>query len=122
MNLKTARLLRKAVDYRRGTTKYEPAAMHHWTEYPTAETYTAVLKDGTTEQRRKYKVDGKTPVWQMIYNVEAGAYQVATSLVPVVKPRRLLKGSTRAIYKLLKRLERTLGLDEAFKRAAGATA
>lgn len=85
-------------------------------EYPVQETYLWKNKDGTEVPRLLFKADGKTPVWAMQLNPATKTYDIATQLVEVGKPRRLKGGTPRAVYRALKKIQRKIGLEEAFKR------
>ena len=66
-------------------------------------------------------MDGKTPAEPVLgpyTDPETGVVtqRQQAELVPVAKPVRLAKGSPRAIYKLMKRIEGRMGLGVALQR------
>lgn len=73
-----------------------------------------------TVTKIKYKADGKTPLMPVLQYVkqEDGTmgYVPHTALLPISTPCRLAKGSARQVYKLLKKMERTIGLDNIYNQ------
>lgn len=75
--------------------------------------------EGTPITKIAFKSDGKTPrmaLTRLVTDEETGRQVLVplTELVPVAKPIKLLKGSAKAIYRLLKKIERTVGLDTGY--------
>lgn len=72
-----------------------------------------------TVEKTRYRTDGKTPLGMRFRTVEKdGKPEVLpeTTLLSVAKPLRLKPGTPRAIYRLMKRLERRVGLDTVFNK------
>lgn len=151
MNLKLAKFIRKAAEYRpREGTEYEAPALHTIARMPLFETRTHVIRElgpvvpgklpnpGRDGARRYvvertitnivYSNDGKTPktpLWTTMKDEHGVVHQVPqTEFIPVAKPARLKKGSPKALYRFLKRLERTVGLeamyDQLYRESHGA--
>lgn len=142
MNSKTARRIRQALRYRPScqTAEYEPPQVHHLAEMPKYEMVTRIKRSydpglacivGLPVEKIRYAQDGRTPakpilISERLKNEASGkAFTVsrqATELIPIAKPRRLKAGSPRAVYKLMKRLERRIGLDNVYAQLAAEAA
>lgn len=95
MNTKTCKRIRKAVGYKPGSLPvYDKPAIHHLANFPVY---------------RKGKL-------QLTLDPATGEHIPQTELVPVPKPRRLDKQSPKGIYRVLKRVQRTVGLDNLYNQ------
>ena len=132
------KIMRAASGYQRGKTKveYEPPQLRHFGEMPVYETHERMLRtwDPKAQQYLRHTVtkilyarDGKTPRWPKLQLVKmevpgkpAGeqVLRPVTQLIPILAPVRLKKGSPKALYRTLKRLERTVGLDNIYAQMA----
>lgn len=132
MNLKTAKRIRKALAYHphRHTTTYEKLDLHHISQHPQYETHQRTIRTLARDSKGRYynaeqqvtkiryAADGKTPLRPVLNEKGEPVFQIA----PVAKPVRLKKDSPRRVYRLLKRLERTVGLDQVFAQLVQETA
>ena len=129
--------MRSASGYRPGKTpvEYEKLAMHHAATVPVYETYERVitsmgprgLKLKRTVTKIRYGADGKTPLRPLMQVVDMPGGDPAkpekvlvpqSQLIPIAQPIRLKKGSPKAIYRLLKKLDRSVGLDNIYAQMA----
>ena len=129
--------MRSASGYRPGKTavEYEKLAMHHAATVPVYETYERVItsmgargvKLKRTVTKIRYGADGKTPLRPLMQLVDMPGGDPAqpkkvhipqSQLIPIAAPIRLKKGSPKAIYRLLKKLEQTVGLDTIYAQMA----
>ena len=134
MNLRTACRIRSAAGYHPGKTpaQYEPLEIHHLAEAPVYETYERTLRSWDPKRKKivsrkvtkiRYGADGRTPLSPLMQLVDVPGGDPAkpekrhvpvTQLLSIAKPVRLKKGSPKAIYRMLKKLERTVGLDNVY--------
>jgi hypothetical protein len=131
------KMMRSASGYQPGKTlvAYEKLAMHHAATVPVYETYERVitsmgargLKLKRTVTKIRYGADGKTPLRPLMQLIEVPGGDPAkpekvhvpqSQLIPIAAPVRLKKGSPKALYRLLKKLERTVGLDKIYAQMA----
>jgi hypothetical protein len=131
------KMMRSASGYRPGKTPiaYEKLAMHHAATVPVYETYERVItsmgaqgvKLKRTVTKIRYGADGKTPLRPLMQLVDVPGGDPAhpekvhvpqSQLIPIAQPIRLKKGSPKAIYRLLKKLEQTVGLDNIYAQMA----
>lgn len=78
-----------------------------------------------TIEKIRYNVDGKTPRKPLLsLDPKTGEYSPQYIIIPITRPIELKLGSSKRVYRQLKRLERTIGLDALSKKlgdeAAGA--
>jgi hypothetical protein len=126
--------MRSAAGYRPGKTKveYEAPQLRHFGEMPVYETHERTLRtwDPKTKKylRRTvtkilYAKDGKTPLrpkFQLVKVEVPGkpegeqVIRPVTQLIPILAPIRLKKGSPKALYRRLKKLDRSAGLDNIY--------
>ena len=80
-----------------------------------------------TVTKIRYGADGKTPLRPLMQLVDMPGGDPAqpkkvhipqSQLIPIAAPIRLKKGSPKAIYRLLKKLEQTVGLDTIYAQMA----
>ena len=80
-----------------------------------------------TVTKIRYGADGKTPLSPKMHLVTLPGgdptqpkqmHVPQTQLIPIAAPIRLKKGSPKAIYRLLKKLERAVGLDNVYRQMA----
>ncbi len=125
MNAKKCKLLRRAAEYTGQPATYEPNAIHHLTEFPAYEMYAKVVRTwnritgyAIREVQTLRRKHGKPILLWHWKQDEQGAPQWVpqTQLAGVPKPRLLAKDCPRRLYKFLKKLERTDGLDSVFKQ------
>ena len=102
----------------REATVYAPPELHHVATVPTFEKHARTVREmlrgkvvARTVEKIRYRPDGKTPA-KLLVN-EKG--EPLPEMIPISKPRRLKAGSPRRVYKTLKQLHRTVGLDRVFK-------
>ena len=134
MNLRTACRIRSAAGYHPGKTpvQYEPLEIHHLAEAPVYETYERTLRSWDPERKQivsrtvtkiRYGIDGRTPLSPQMQLIEVPGgdptrpekrHVPVTQLLSIAKPVRLKKGSPKAIYRMLKKLQRTVGLDRVY--------
>jgi len=131
------KMMRSASGYRPGKTPvaYEKLALHHAATVPVYETHERVVtsmgargvKLKRTVTKIRYGADGKTPLRPLMQLVEVPSGDPAkpekvhvpqSQLIPIAQPIRLKKGSPKALYRLLKKLERTVGLDNIYAQMA----
>jgi len=122
--------MRSASGYRPGSpAEYEKPQLHHFGEMPMYETHERTLRtwDPKTQSyvrqtvtKIRYARDGKTPRLPKLQLVKVEVpgkpegeqvHRSVTTLIPILAPVRLKKGSPKAHYRLLKKLERSVGLD-----------
>lgn len=82
-----------------------------------------------TVEKIMYGRDGRTPlspVWRLVDAPGGTApesqkiHVPQTQLIPIAAPIRLKKGSPKSVYRLLKRIERVVGLDVMFEQLRAA--
>jgi len=133
MSLKFS-IMRSAAGYHPGKTpvEYEAPQLRHFGEMPVYETHERTLRtwDPKTRQYLRHTVtkilyarDGKTPrrpKFQLV-NMEVPGkpegeqvLRPVTQLIPILAPVRLKKGTPKALYRLLKKLDRSAGLDNIY--------
>jgi hypothetical protein len=128
MNDRTAKRIRGAVSLRgSGPAIYVGPEIHHLAEAPVYIKHTRVLRTwdpktrkiiSRTVEKTRYRADGKTPLGMKLRTVtKDGKVEVLpeTTLLSVAKPIRLKKGTPKALYRLMKRLESTVGIDNIYK-------
>ena len=126
--------MRSASGYRPGKTpvEYEKPQLHHFGTMPMYETHKRLVrawdpkrKEITTREVEKIimAADGRTPRSPKLQLVKIEVpgkpegrqiHEPVTTLIPVLAPVRLKKGTPKAIYRLLKKLERNVGLDKVY--------
>lgn len=129
MNAKKCKALRAHAGNLRAPRLYEQMQIHHLAEMPAWETYERVIHEmgpkgkvvSRTETRIRRMMDGRTPAAPVLGPYTDPETKIVTQrqrveLVPVAKPIRLKKGSPRAVYKLMKRIEGKMGLGVALQR------
>ncbi len=111
MNARKAKKLRRAAGYLspgHEQAQYHPPALHHVASMPTYEAHARVIRSwsprlhkivGVEVESIRYQSDGKTPA-KPILNKDGTP---ALTIVPVAKPRLLVKDSPRRRYQELKR-------------------
>ena len=97
----------------------------HFRSRPRSGTYRRIVKRIVT--KILYAKDGKTPRWPKLQLVKLEVpgklegeqvLRPVTQLIPISAPVRLKQGSPKALYRTLKRLERTVGLDNVYAQMA----
>ena len=111
MNARKVKRLRRAAGYRstgHESTQYQEPVLHHVASMPTYEMHTRVTRSwsprlrkivGTEVECIRYQRDGKTPA-KLEVNKDGTPRLL---IVPVAKPRQLIKDSPRRRYQELKR-------------------
>lgn len=104
---------------REHTTGYTPDGTRVFTLAPRAGERRTVVFEEVSKIR--YNADGKTPHRAIMETktdpLTGGVTLVqACSPAPVTKPARVLKGGPRWLYKLLKQMERKVGIDATFEK------
>ena len=146
MNPKTAKQIRRAAGYVPGApVEYEKPELHHLAHMPKFQTHTRIIREmglpipgqlpnwpcsgprRRVESREvtkiQYKLNGTEPVapiWAEQKDPETGKsyFRPQTEFIPITKPVRLLKGSPKALYRIMKRIEKAVGLDRLYEHMA----
>jgi len=122
VNLKKAKRIRGAADYHPGgRAEYEPLQLQRVLGMPQFEKHERTLRSWDPKEQKittrtvekiRYMPDGKTPAKPLL--MSDGKPQV--EFIPAAKPVRLKKGSAKQVYRMLKRMERTVGLDNVWQQ------